>query len=1082
MASPYPITAIGRVDVDFPGHDAGGLRPLSRDLLALLIAAGDEGVDSHELSRVRSESQPLTSRALRNEVSRLREHIVDGGFPRASGGRYRLDLPPIDIDVWHLEQVATDQAGEELDATRFRHLVRPVEPYTGAASSPLIDRAIHRIRALQRELLVGAGGSLNLRADFLDELIEHVDEDPLNERLIYIASRQLARVGNRRDGLSLIGRAIREFNRIGLPISTDLAQLERELRDGTQNLSTANESTQPQHPMPTQLAARRSGRYVGQQTGLRQLTDQIDAATSGLTSVVVAGRSGVGKTRLCAEAAVHALERSWAVVYVAPTTMDDQVQFGPLVAAFPGLAAEIARIVANNGDADSTRVALWAAATRSVDAARGTSPLLLVIDDVQWIDDATAAWITHFATSSVDDPIVLVANGRADAGKSQRWDTIRARLTALGAPQIDVAQMSEHDIRALVHDHRPGLNGTVVASVGQAILQQSGGLPGIATPLIHAIDDVTTMLPTSNGIVGDRPLNAAVSGLDTSTLRVGVGAAVLGSIVTPNQLADITQRDLGDVLDSLDELVARHLIVDLGAQRYEVAHVLAESALLDASTTREVAEFHLRAVNKFPDDVHRRARHGARARPFVDDDEVVGWLKASARRHLNELSPRAAIAAFDEATAIQPDCLEPTDRGALSRALDLCAARESARTVRQVGFDEAAAGRDWAAALDIALSGLPEAELIEGDIDVARNLIRIEASELGRDDAFRHALASSRQLVIAGMSDHAEVHISRTVQLAESADDQLTSALVQRLSSSVVHRPAARLALMQAVEPHLGHAQDATAGDFLLNLALDHHESGDLRRSSETIDRLTALREPSVVKRWQAKMARAMLLTDAGEMTQANIKRIEAHEFAVQSGLGEADNGLLASLFIDLWLRQSTEGYMTEIDGGVLDPSVNQLTKAGAAIVCMDAGEINRAVGFATDVASDVLRSDVGLGHVALAMVAHALMHGDDRGLIADVNNALAEHGDSMIVIGAGAANIGPVSRYRVRLTADHDEKVELMTQAVDLAERSGSLLWRAVTHRSMGDLTGDRHWFEQVEKMVAGTELGDLGSLSPAV
>ena len=218
-----------------------------------------------------------------------------------------------------------------------------------------------------------------------------------------------------------------------------------------------------------------------------------------------------------------------------------------------------------------------------------------------------------------------------------------------------------------------------------------------------------------------------------------------------------------------------------------------------------------------------------------------------------------------------------------------------------------------------------------------------------------------------------------------------------------------------------------------------------------------------------------MVATDRGAMDRARTARHAALELAARAGLAEGENAFLAAEFVDLWLRDRADVLRPEVDKGLLDPERSVLMRAGVAITLEATGDLGAAVEHATKVVTSVAESPVSQGTAALALVADVVARSDDPSTIDVARTLLAARGESMIVIGAGAACLGPVARYVAALDPRPAAKLELLHAARSLADRARLPLWQVVTRRSLFALTGDRADLEGIGHLLDGTHLGDL-------
>jgi hypothetical protein len=360
-----------------------------------------------------------------------------------------------------------------------------------------------------------------------------------------------------------------------------------------------------------------TGGFVGRERELRELTSGVDDAIAGRGQLyLLAGEPGIGKTRLADEIARRAAGwgarvlwgRCWEGGGAPPYWLWTQVlracaaewpdECGPCAPRGPTPATELHELLPAAAsdtvlDAEDARFRLFDAVSSVMRACAARTPLVVVLDDLQWADESSLLLLTYLAR-----------------------DLRGARLLLLGAYRDVEARRSAEvgrRIGELACDARTlGLGGLDGAEVAQLVERRTGTLPaeGLASAIRDATDgnplfveEVARTLVTQGGLDEQGPASLplpdrvrAVIGRRTALLsprcvRVLSIAAVLGKAFDVATLRHVSASLDDAPVDALDE--ARDAGILTGAEgRLAFAHDLFRETLYDAVGPRERERLH----------------------------------------------------------------------------------------------------------------------------------------------------------------------------------------------------------------------------------------------------------------------------------------------------------------------------------------------------------------------------------------------------------------------------------------------------------------------------------------------------------
>lgn len=391
------------------------------------------------------------------------------------------------------------------------------------------------------------------------------------------------------------------------------------------------------------------------------------------TALVIRGDAGIGKTALVAEASRHALGLGMRVLTTVGVRSETFLPFAGLHQLLRPLLPEPGTRSPRRHDAvlaalgvldvpapDLFRIALATLDMVTTDAA--TAPILLVADDLQWLDRSTCDVLAFVARRLGSDPVVLLATCRdADADGNP--------LGAAGLAELRLAPLDAAASTALLDAQDPDLD----AAVRRRVLAEASGNPLalVELPLTAQHLDAATLptwLPLTTHL--EQAFAVRVSGLPAVTRAVLLVVAldegdVLAEILTA---AEAIVGDEVTVQDLAPAVGARLIAVDTGQWTVRFPHPLIRSAIhqLASASQRQLAHAALaEALTGQPD---RRVWHLAAA-TVGRDERVAAELEATAVRARRRGAIAVAADALERAARLGDD---PARHGArLLRATEV---------------------------------------------------------------------------------------------------------------------------------------------------------------------------------------------------------------------------------------------------------------------------------------------------------------------------------------------------------------------------------------------------------------------------
>jgi DNA-binding CsgD family transcriptional regulator len=404
---------------------------------------------------------------------------------------------------------------------------------------------------------------------------------------------------------------------------------------------------------------------VGREKESRRIADLLEGVPKQGAALLVHGEAGVGKSALLADAADQASRRGMTVLSTMGVQAEANLAFAalhqllqpllPLAERLSATHRTAIRAAFRQSDAPAPdRFLIALAVLELLTEAADTAPLLLIADDVHWLDRSSADVLAFVARRVRWDPIVILA--------AVRDDQDCPRL-ASGLDRLLLAGLDDGPARRLLRDRFPEL----ASAVRERMLREAEGNPLALLELPAALSgsarEGETALPRHLPLTErlERTYAARLAALPTVTrvlLQVAAAddSSVLMEIIRAAEVAGGTCPEIAD----LDPAVGAGLIRVEGLAVH-FHHPLVRSAVYQDASIAERNAAHHALAEVLADDPDRRVWH--RAAAAIDlAPEVASELETTAERAGRRGDLVTAVTGYERAAALTAD---QSRRGAL---------------------------------------------------------------------------------------------------------------------------------------------------------------------------------------------------------------------------------------------------------------------------------------------------------------------------------------------------------------------------------------------------------------------------------
>lgn len=393
-------------------------------------------------------------------------------------------------------------------------------------------------------------------------------------------------------------------------------------------------------------------RLVGRDRELEMLAAFLDETVSGGSARLLTGEPGVGKTALMDAAVAMAGTRGARVIQGSGVEYESDVSFAGLHQLVDPLADDLLRLPrparatldvalgVGSGPAPDRLAVLGAALSLFREAAR-EAPLLIVIDDLQWLDRASGAVVGFVGRRLHGSRIGLLGAIRPGFG---------GFFERAGIPEHEVLPLGEPEAMWLLARHFAHLPTRVL----RGVVDDAQGIP-------------LALLEFAGSAGGPHDLNRPRPGTGRE-VRTLFQVRVDRLPAPTRQLLLLAALDGSGGLGALAAAAAEHgglgqlgpaerdhlVMVDGQAGEIRFRHPMIRTVIVEGSTIDERREAHERLAAVFEGEPERMGHHLAEA-AIAPDEVVAAAVEAGAERTLQRGDVVGAISRFLRAADLSPD-------------------------------------------------------------------------------------------------------------------------------------------------------------------------------------------------------------------------------------------------------------------------------------------------------------------------------------------------------------------------------------------------------------------------------------------
>jgi DNA-binding CsgD family transcriptional regulator len=395
----------------------------------------------------------------------------------------------------------------------------------------------------------------------------------------------------------------------------------------------------------------------------------LDGLRPGPSGLLLEGEAGIGKTTVWSAGVAEAATRSYLVLSSRPAEAEAKLSFAALADLLDGMvervladlpppqqtALRVALLLEDPAGRPPERRAVCAAFLGAVRCLAAQSPVVIAVDDLQWLDRPSAETLDYALRRLATEPVGLLASARVVASPSAA-PPAGAGLAAGRLERLRIGPLAPADFEAAIW---ASADGRLSRLTIRRLFDAAGGNVFYGLELARALGRMETEplpgepLPVPAGLQG--VLHARMAALPAEVQDVLLATSCLRSPTTP-----VLERVNGPPAWPALQSAAAEGVVEIEGSSVRFTHPLLASAIYSATAPGRRREAH-RKLSVIADSAEERARHQALSADGPDE-EAAAALAQAARAAAARGAPGAAAELAELAVARTPVGRAPARR------------------------------------------------------------------------------------------------------------------------------------------------------------------------------------------------------------------------------------------------------------------------------------------------------------------------------------------------------------------------------------------------------------------------------------